>query len=141
MTSILEIKKLRPDATAPLRAHEGDAGLDLFSAADCRLSPREPVHVSTGIAMAVPLGFVGLICDRSSMGAKGIRTLGGVVDAGYRGEVQVILINLRDEPFKIRKGDKIAQMLVLPVNLCATEEVPELDVTSRAANGFGSTGR
>lgn len=141
MNSILEVKKLRSDATPPGRAHAGDAGLDLFSVADCSLLSREPVRVSTGIAMAVPQGFVGLICDRSSMGAKGIRTLGGVVDAGYRGEVQVILVNLRDEPFEIRKGDKIAQMLVLPVNLCAPEEVPELDVTSRAASGFGSTGR
>ncbi|MBI2605665.1 MAG: dUTP diphosphatase [Deltaproteobacteria bacterium] len=141
MNSILEIKRLRSDATPPGRSHAGDAGLDLFSVTDCRLSSREPVRVSTGIAMAVPQGFVGLICDRSSMGAKGIRTLGGVVDAGYRGEVQVILVNLRDEPFEIRKGDKIAQMLVLPVNLCAVEEVSELDVTSRAASGFGSTGR
>lgn len=141
MCAILEIKKLRSDALPPNRAHAGDAGLDLFSVVDCRLPSREPVRVPTGIAMAVPHGFVGMICDRSSMGAKGIRVLGGVVDAGYRGEVQVILVNLRDEAFEIHKRDKIAQMLVLPVNLCAVEEVPELDVTSRSAGGFGSTGR
>lgn len=91
--------------------------------------------------MAIPEGHVGLICDRSSVGSKGVRTLGGVVDAGYRGEVQVVLINLRNEPISFAKGDKIAQMLVLPVNACAIEERAELDSTARNEGGFGSTGR
>jgi dUTP pyrophosphatase len=105
------------------------------------LPPQEPVRVRTGVAIAVPFGNVGLICDRSSMGAKGVRTLGGVVDAGYRGEVLVLLINLTRAPLNISKGDKIAQMLVLPVNLCAVEERDVLSDTARADSGFGSTGR
>lgn len=137
----IKIKKLDQDAKLPERAHTGDAGLDLCALAEYTLSPHEPVKIKTGIAMAIPKGCVGLICDRSSMGAKGIRTLGGVVDAGYRGEVQVLLINLRNESITIKSGDKVAQMLVLPVNLGVTVEVADLDQTSRGAGGFGSTGR
>ncbi|HRK01049.1 MAG TPA: dUTP diphosphatase [Oligoflexia bacterium] len=141
MTTQLPVQKLNPDARLPGRAHPGDAGLDLFCIGDVTLNPHEPAKVATGIAMAIPEGHVGLICDRSSMGAKGIRTLGGVVDAGYRGEVQVLLINLRNEPYKISRGDKIAQMLILPVNLIPTTEVKELSDTVRSSGGFGSTGR
>ncbi len=141
MSDKLSIKKLTEDAKPPVRAHEGDAGLDLFGLADVILAPRTPMRVPTGIAMAIPAGFVGMICDRSSLGTKGIRVLGGIVDAGYRGEVQILLINLKDEPFIIAKGDKVAQMLILPVNLCAVEEVSDLDNTSRGADGFGSTGK
>jgi dUTP pyrophosphatase len=136
----LKVKSLSPDAKPPTRAHTGDAGLDLRSVQDVTLPPHEPVKIPTGIAMAIPQGFVGLICDRSSLGAKGIRTLGGVVDAGYRGEVQVLLINLRNEPITLAKGDKVAQMLILPVSLCSVEEVTTLDDTSRSTGGFGSTG-
>lgn len=137
----LAVKRLSLDAKLPARAHPGDAGLDLFSIDEAVLSPGEPVRIPTGIAMAVPDGCVGLICDRSSLGSRGLRVLGGVVDAGYRGEVQVVLINLRNEPFRMAKGDKIAQMLVLPVNLCGVEELAELGNTPRATGGFGSTGR
>lgn len=137
----LHVMRLNPEAKLPTRAHPGDAGLDLYSTQDVTLPPGEPVRVPTGVAMAVPIGHVGLICDRSSLGAKGIRTLGGVVDSGYRGEVQVLLINLRREPLSLQKGDKVAQMLVLPVNLCAVDERSTLDDTSRSTGGFGSTGR
>jgi dUTP pyrophosphatase len=133
--------KIRSEARIPSRAHPGDAGLDLYSTSALTLTPHEPVRVPTGIAMAIPEGHVGLICDRSSMGAKGIRTLGGVVDSGYRGEIQVILINLRNEPHQLAHGDKIAQLLVLPVNLSQPFETTELDATHRADGGFGSTGR
>lgn len=134
-------QKLESEAKLPNRAHPGDAGLDLFALNDGVLAPHEPAKLRTGIAMAIPEGHVGLICDRSSMGAKGVRTLGGVVDSGYRGEVQVLLINLRNEPLTVRAGDKIAQMLVLPVNLAQVEEAKSLDNTQRGAGGFGSTGR
>lgn len=137
----ISVQKLNPDARLPSRAHPNDAGLDLYCIGDITLNPHEPVKVATGVAMAIPDGSVGLICDRSSMGAKGIRTLGGVVDSGYRGEVQVLLINLRNEPYKISRGDKVAQILILPVNLAPAVEVNELSVTSRAAGGFGSTGK
>jgi dUTP pyrophosphatase len=141
MTHTLQIKRIHSEAKLPTRAHPNDAGLDLYSLQDLTLTPHEPVRVATGVAMALPESHVGLICDRSSLGSKGIRTLGGVVDAGYRGEVQVVLINLRNEPISLAKGDKIAQMLVLPVNLCGVEEVADLDGTKRGAGGFGSTGK
>ena len=134
-------KKLNPAATLPTRVHSNDAGLDLYALEAVNLTPNEPIRVATGIAMAVPGGHVGLICDRSSLGARGIRTLGGVVDAGYRGEVQVILINLTKESIFLAKGDKIAQMLILPINTCAVEERTELDKTTRGEGGFGSSGR
>lgn len=137
----LTVKRLSADAKTPTRAHTGDAGLDLYSLNDVTLTPHEPVRVPLGVAMALPEGHVGLICDRSSLGSKGIRVLGGVVDAGYRGEVQVVLINLRNEALTLARGDKIAQMLVLPVNLCAVEERDELGTTVRDTGGFGSTGR
>ena len=137
----LLVTRLNTEAKLPTRAHPGDAGLDLYSVRDTTLAPHEPVRIPTGVAMALPAGHVGLICDRSSLGAKGLRVLGGVVDAGYRGEVQVLLINLRNEPLTLAKGDKIAQMLVMPVNLCGIEERESLDDTARSAGGFGSTGR
>lgn len=141
MNQTLCIQKLDPEAKTPSRTHPDDAGLDLYCTKDVTLLPHEPMKISTGIAMAIPNGYVGLICDRSSMGAKGVRTLGGVVDAGYRGEVQVLLINLRSEPYQINRGDKVAQMLVLPVSLCRTEEVDALPQTARSVGGFGSSGR
>ncbi|MBI3557909.1 MAG: dUTP diphosphatase [Deltaproteobacteria bacterium] len=141
MTESLLVTRLNSEAKLPTRAHAGDAGLDLYSVSDITLAPREPVRIPTGVAMALPAGHVGLICDRSSLGSKGLRVLGGVVDAGYRGEVQVVLINLRNEPLTLAKGDKIAQMLILPVNLCGVEERKSLNDTTRSTGGFGSTGR
>src|SRR5690606_17296708 len=137
----LRVKKLNADAKVPTRAHASDAGLDLYSLSEVSLFPHEPVKVPTGIALAVPNGFVGLICDRSSLGSKGIRTLGGVVAAGYRGEVQVILNNLRDQPIKLMPEDKVAQMLILPVHCAPVEQVTERENTTRAEGGFGSTGQ
>ena len=139
-TTALQIKKLDPNAIVPQRAHPGDAGLDLFSTEDKILPPHEPIKIKTGLAMAIPFGNVGLICDRSSMGAQGIRTLGGVIDAGYRGEVQVLLINLKNNPFEIKRGQKIAQLLVQPVQLYTPAEVFELEDSARSLGGFGSTG-
>lgn len=137
----LPVKRLNTEAKMPTRAHPGDAGLDFYCLEDVALTPHEPARAKTGIAMAIPFGFVGLICDRSSMGAKGIRVLGGVVDAGYRGEVQVLLINLTNQTHRLAKGDKVAQMLILPVSGIMPRETEQLDDTSRADGGFGSTGR
>ena len=136
----LQVLKLETDAKLPVRAHHNDAGADIFSLSDYTLVPNEPVKIRTGIAMAVPDGYVGMICDRSSMGAKGVRVLGGIIDSGYRGEVQVLLINLRQTPLSIQRGDKIAQLLLLPVGLHQVVEAESLDDTARASGGFGSTG-
>ncbi len=137
----IEMKKLDPKATLPTRAHPGDAGMDLYCLEDGVLEPGQGKLLKTGISMAIQEGYVGLICDRSSMGKKGIKVFGGVVDAGYRGEVMVCLWNLSPETLKYAQGDRIAQMLLLPIGTPAVVGVAELTETSRGAGGFGSSGR
>lgn len=137
----LEVKKLVPEAKLPTRAHADDAGLDLYSAEECILAPGEQHAVKTGIAMAIPTGYVGLIWDKSGLAAKaGIKTMGGVIDAAYRGEIQVIVANLSKEAYTVEKGSKISQILIQKMELPDVCEVLELDVTIRGENGFGSTG-
>lgn len=137
----LTVKKLISEAKLPLRAHADDAGLDLYSVEDCILEPGERRAIKTGVAMAIPVGYVGLIWDKSGVAAKGgVKTMGGVIDASYRGEVQVILSNLSDEAYKIEKGAKISQILIQKVELTEVCEVAELDATIRGEDGFGSTG-
>jgi len=136
----LKIKKIHPDAKLPAYAHRGDAGFDLFSSVDLDLAAGEVKAVSTGIQMAIPEGFVGLVWDKSGISLKAVHRLAGVVDAGYRGEVQVVLVNLGREPYPIRKGMKIAQMLIQPVQTVEIVEASELDDTTRGEGGFGSTG-
>lgn len=137
----ISAKKLVPDAKLPLRAHADDAGLDLFSAETYTVAPGERIQAKTGIAMAIPTGYAGLIWDKSGVAAKGgIKTMGGVIDAAYRGEIQVILTNLSNVPYTIEKGAKIAQLLVQPVELPSMVEVDTLEETARGEGGFGSTG-
>ena len=136
----LKIKRVHPEAKLPAYAHRGDAGFDLFARVDHDLAPGEVMAVPTGIQMAIPAGFVGLVWDKSGISLKGVHRLAGVVDAGYRGEVQVVLVNLSREPYAVRKGMKIAQMLIQPVQTVEIEEAAELDDTTRGEGGFGSTG-
>lgn len=137
----VRIKKIKENAVIPKYAHKGDAGFDLYSAEDYLLSPGETVLVSTGISMAIPEGYVGLIWDRSGLAAKNsIHVLAGVVDSGYRGEVCVVLKNLGNEDFKVSKNMRIAQMLIQPVASAVIEESDSLDNTTRGEGGFGSTG-
>ncbi len=137
----LEIQKLHPEAKVPTRAYEHDAGLDLSSVETHTLDPGEGKIFKTGIAVALDPGFVGLIWDRSSMGKKGIKTLGGVIDSGYRGEIGVILWNISTETQTIQAGDRIAQMLIQAVATPQTKEVKALSTTDRGAGGFGSSGK
>lgn len=134
------VKKLVPEAKIPVYHHEGDAGMDLFSCVQMVINPGETVAVPTGIQMAIPFGYVGLIWDKSGIALRGVHRLAGVVDAGYRGEVKVVLTNLGKMPFEITPGMKIAQMLVQPVEAPKVVEVDELDKTTRGEGGFGSTG-
>ncbi|MGK2848772.1 MAG: dUTP diphosphatase [Minisyncoccota bacterium] len=137
----LLVKKVYPDAKLPTRAHADDAGLDVYTLEECVLAPMERRAVSTGIALAIPSGFVGLLWDKSGVTLKaGVKTMGGVIDAGYRGEVKVIMINLSNEPYNIEKGAKIAQLLIQEVALSKICEVTDLDDTIRGEQGFGSTG-
>jgi dUTP pyrophosphatase len=136
----LRVKRINNQARLPLYQHKGDAGLDLFSCIDLILAPGEVKPISTGIKVAIPEGYVGLVWDKSGISLKGVHRLAGVIDAGYRGEIQVVMANLGREPFVISAGMKIAQLLVQPVETVAVTEVEELDDTSRGEKGFGSTG-
>jgi dUTP pyrophosphatase len=137
----LAIKKLHPEAKIPERAHAHDAGLDLFTLDGTTLERHETKVFRTGIALAIPEGHVGLIWDKSGLAAKqGLTCLGGVIDAGYRGEIFVTLANLGTEAYTITKHQKIAQMLIHKVELPTIEEVADLDDTERGDKHFGSTG-
>ena len=139
---VLLIKKLHPDAIIPKYIREGDAAFDLYSKETIIIPPNERRLISTGIMMAIPSGHVGLIWDRSGLAAKnGIKTMGGVIDHTYRGEVKVILHNLSLENFQVEKGLRIAQMLIQPVVTEKIEEVQDLETnTTRGTSGFGSSG-
>jgi len=137
----LKIKKIHKDAKLPHYGHKGDAGLDIFSAIACVLRKREVKAIPTGIKVAIPEGYVGLIWDKSGVSLEGVHRLAGVVDSGYRGEVKIVMANLSDEPFSIEKGMKIAQLLIQPVVEVEVIEVEDLEATPRGENGFGSTGK
>jgi len=136
----LRVKRISAEAKLPVYQHPGDAGMDLFAAEEVTLGPGDVKAVPTGIMMAIPEGYVGLIWDKSGISLLGVHRLAGVVDAGYRGEVRVVMVNLGKEPYVIKKGMKIAQMLIQPVETVAIVEAEELDETSRGEGGFGSTG-
>lgn len=138
----LKIKKLHPDARVPTRAHADDAGMDLYCYEGFTLAPGQRLSVGTGIAFEIPVGYVGLIWEKSGLShTYGIKLFGGVVDSGYRGEVKVGMMNLSDQPFTFEKGHKIAQMLIQKVEAPEIIEVDELSNTARGEKGFGSTGR
>jgi len=138
------VRRLDPGLPALSYAHEGDAGADLYAATDVELKPGERVLVPTGIAIALPDGYVGLVHPRSGLAAKlGVTVLNapGTVDAGYRGEILVNLINHDPStPALIRRGDRIAQLVVQRVERADFVEVPELPASVRGAGGHGSTG-
>lgn len=135
------MKKLDKQAILPKREHEGDAGLDLYSIMNLEIAPNERVKIGTGIAMSLPLNYVGLLWDKSGLASKeGLKVLGGVIDAGYRGEIIVAIINLSENKYKVEKGQKIAQLLIQKVELPEVCEVSELEDTKRGFGGFGSTG-
>lgn len=141
MSGTLPIRRLDPHAVLPTRAHADDAGLDLYGLEDATIAPGAGTLLRTGVAVAVPAGHVGLVCDRSSLARRGLKTAGGVIDAGYRGELGVVVWNISPEPQHVKRGERVAQLLVIPIATPAPVETNELDATVRGAGGFGSTGR
>lgn len=137
----LKVQRLQPHAKLPGYGHPGDAGLDLFSSIDMILQPGDSQPVPTGIKVAIPDGYVGLIWDKSGISLSRVHRLAGVVDSGYRGEIKVVLINLGTQEFAIAQGMKIAQMLIQPVQAVIVTESQDLEESERGENGFGSTGR
>ena len=137
----MHVTKLHPDATIPTRGSEHAAGLDLYADHGDTINPSERALIGTGIAIALWPGTVGLIWPRSGLAVKrGIDVLAGVVDADYRGEVRVALINHGAEPVDIEPGDRIAQLLIQPLAMVDVEKVDELPRTVRGSGGFGHTG-
>ena len=139
----IAIQKLRPHAVLPDYAHPGDAGMDLYAAEDHTLRPGERILAPTGIAVAIPDGYEGQVRPKSGLALKlGLSVVNapGTVDAGYRGEVGVILINLGQETVEIRRGQKVAQIVFARVERAGLEIVESLDETGRGRGGFGSTG-
>jgi dUTP pyrophosphatase len=139
----LQVKRLVADVPLPAYAHDGDAGLDLAAAEDVELPAGGRAAVPTGLAVAVPHGWVGLVHPRSGLARRHGVTVAnapGTIDAGYRGEVQVLLVNLGRDPVTLRKGDRVAQLLLQRVGRAEIVEVEELDGTTRGEGGFGSTG-
>ncbi|MBU1185821.1 MAG: dUTP diphosphatase [Acidobacteria bacterium] len=136
----LRVKRIHKEARLPSYGHPGDAGMDLYAVEDVVLERGNPVPVPTGIQVAIPVGHVGLVWDKSGVSLSGVHRLAGVIDAGYRGEIRVVLINLTEKPYTVERGKKIAQMLIQPVFSVEIEEADNLDGTDRGEGGFGSTG-
>lgn len=143
MTVPIKIQCLVTHARVPEYAHPGDAGADLFAAEDCKILPGKWLAVSTGIAAEVAIGYELQVRPRSGLAIKkGVTVLNspGTIDAGYRGEIKVILINHSDSAFVIKAGDKIAQMVLSAVSIGEFTVVKELTDSARGSGGFGSTG-
>ncbi|MFH1426711.1 MAG: dUTP diphosphatase [Candidatus Kerfeldbacteria bacterium] len=137
----VKVQKLHENAKIPEYAHQGDAGMDIFALEEVTLQPGQRHAVPTGIAMQIPTGHVALVWDKSGRAVKeGLKTMAGVIDEGYRGEVKIVLNNLGQEPVVIEKHQKIAQILIQPVVSPSVELVDALDATDRGEGGFGSTG-
>jgi dUTP pyrophosphatase len=139
----LPVKRLHAEATLPTRAYEGDAGLDLSACERVELGPGERAVVSTGLAVAIPEGHAGLVLPRSGLAVRhGIGKVNapGLIDAGYRGELKVVLLNTdRNERFVVEPGMRIAQLVVVPVAMTEPREVTELPESERGERGFGSS--
>ena len=140
-TMKLLIKKIDESAKLPTRAHHNDAGIDLYACGEYVVNPHQTITISLGIAMEIEEGYVGLIWDKSSLGSKGIKTLGGVIDASYRGEVKVMVHNLEEEAYTFEHGHKVAQILIQKVEFPDIIETQEFSESTRGEGSFGSTGK
>lgn len=137
----LKIKKLRKDAKLPNYAHPGDVGMDLYSMEAVTVPSMGHVRLFHGFALEFPEGYAAIIKDKSSISKAGLAQMGGVFDAGYRGEYNTHLVNLSDKSYNIEEGDKVSQLIIYPVAIAELEEVDELSDSSRGDGAFGSTGK
>lgn len=141
----LLVRKIYPDAILPTKAHDSDLGWDLYfhmtTGSRCILEPnRSGVKLYTGVAIKLPDNYGGIIRDRSSMAGQGLMVSGGVIDNGYIGELIVQMNNMNDEPIQVHKGQKIAQLILIPIVDVDLVEVSSLPITDRGEKGFGSSG-
>lgn len=141
MSVTLKIKRLKDDAKLPTYAHPGDVGLDMYAMEEVTIPPMGHHRFYHGFALEFPEGFAAIVKDKGSISKAGLHTMGGVYDAGFRGEYNTHLVNLSDEPYTVEVGDKVAQLIIYPVEIAKLEEVDELENSSRGEGQFGSTGR
>ena len=137
----IRVKRLHPDAKLPSYAHPGDAGLDLYSLEDAVIPPQGHYRFQNGFALEFPEGYVAIVKDKGGISKAGLHVMGGVFDAGFRGEYNVHLVNLSDKPYTFEKGDKVAQLVILPVAIAKLVETDTLSDSSRGTGQFGSTGK
>jgi dUTP pyrophosphatase len=136
----IKVQKIDPAAKLPVVAYNGDAGMDIFSNEDCLINPMEKAVIGTGLKFEIPAKYAGFIWDKSGLAVNNsLKTMAGVLDSGYRGELKIVLINLGKEPYKVEKGKKIAQMIISRVERPNIAEAVLKD-TQRNQKGFGSSG-
>jgi len=137
----IKVKKLHNEAKLPTYAHSGDVGMDMYALEDTVI-PSGGHHIFfVGFAMEFPEGYAAIVKDKGSVSKAGVHTMGGVYDAGYRGEYNVHLVNLSDTPYTVETGDKIAQIIIYPVEIADIQEVNNLSESARGEGRFGSTGK
>jgi len=137
----IKIKKLKENAKLPKYHHPGDVGMDVFAMETFTIQPGEHHFFFHGFAMEFPIGYAAIIKDKSSISKAGLSTMGGVFDAGYRGEYNTHLVNLGTEPYTVEEGDKVSQIVIVPVDIAEIEETDTLSESDRGEGAFGSTGK
>ncbi|MCL4534427.1 MAG: dUTP diphosphatase [Bacteroidetes bacterium] len=141
MDVIVRFRRVDPGLPGLHRAHADDAGADLIARDDCTLAPGESGRIPTNVAVELPAGCYAIVSGRSGLNSRGILTHLGTIDPGYRGVIAVAMTNLSGGPFVVKRGDRIAQLVVLPFILPSFEEVDELPDSERGEHGWGSSGR
>ena len=137
----IKIKKLKEGAKLPKYHHPGDVGMDMYAMETVTIPPMGHHRFWHGFALEFPAGYSALIMDKSSISGAGLTHMGGVYDAGYRGEYNTLLVNLSDKSYTFEKGDKVSQLVIVPVEIVELEETDTLSESARGEGGFGSTGK
>jgi dUTP pyrophosphatase len=137
----IKIKKLKEGAKLPKYHYPGDVGMDMYAMETITIPPMGHHFFYHGFALEFPIGYAAIVKDKSSISKAGLTQLGGVFDAGYRGEYNTHLVNLSSEPYTIEEGDKVSQLVIVPVVIAQLEEVETLSESARGEGAFGSTGR
>lgn len=137
----IKIKKLKEGAKLPKYHHPGDVGMDMYAMETVTIKPMEHYRFFHGFALEFPEGNAGIVMDKSSISKAGLIHMGGVFDAGYRGEYNTHLVNLGSEPYTVEEGDKVSQLVIVPVVIGELEETDNLSESARGEGAFGSTGR
>ena len=137
----IKVKKLKENAKLPKYHHPGDIGMDLYSMETVTIMPGEHYRFWHGFALEFPIGYAAIVKDKGSIAMAGFTQMGGVFDAGYRGEYSTLLVNLSDKPYNVEKGDKVSQLIIYPVEIVELEEADELSESARGQGKWGSTGK